>query len=87
MSLLGLGESCEKISEKYCYTSAGGNWNGERGGEQRDVFVSENRKFLVLFMSKLPLNLRKLCPLPEQYISTEIHLAMLMTQGECSAYQ
>lgn len=68
MTLLGLGESCEKISEKYCYTNAGGNWNGERGGEQRDVFVSENRKFLVLFMSKLPLNLRKLCTLPEHYL-------------------
>lgn len=68
MSLLGFEESCEKISEKYHYTNAGGNWNGEKGGEQGDVFASETRKFLVFLMPKLPLNLRKLRSLPEHYV-------------------
>lgn len=56
------------ISEKYHYTNAGGNWNGEKGGEQGDVFVSETRKFLVFLLSKLPLNLRKLYSLSEHYL-------------------
>jgi len=36
MSLLGFGESCEKISEKHHYANGGGNWKGEKGGEQGD---------------------------------------------------